>query len=255
MMGGDMAPLPSSDASLTGSAAFHTTRWSLVLSARANTEPLARHSLETLCRQYWPPLYAYVRHRGHPPHDAQDLTQEFFARLLEKDWLNAAEPARGRFRSFLLMAMKRFLANEWDRARAKKRGPGQPLLSLDNGEAESLYAASAPPALPADALFDRRWALTLLESVMHQLQEENSAAGRLAAYEILKPCLTASRTDLDYDSLAAQLRLTPASARSAVHRLRKRFRELFRAGVAGTVDNPADVDDELHAVIAALALD
>ena len=234
---------------------FRTTRWSVVISAQGKTSPDAFESLEALCRQYWQPLYAYVRRRGHGPHDAQDLTQEFFARLLEKDWLLAADREKGRFRSFLLMAMKRFLANEWDHAQAAKRGGGQPCISLDAETAESLYAIDQAATMPADTLYERRWAMILMETVMQRLRAEYESAGRAADYEVLKPCLTAERGDIRYDELAAILHMEPASARSAVHRLRKRFREVFREEISGTVANPADVDDEMRAVIAALGRD
>ena len=224
----------------------------MVLSAQGKSAGDAFESLEALCRQYWPPLYAYVRHRGHPAHDAQDLTQEFFARLLKKDWLTAVDRENGRFRSFLLMALQRFLANEWDRSQAQKRGGGCEVISLDAAEAEDLYARHDAAALPAESLFEKRWALTLLESVMRRLREEQAAAGREDEYKLLKACLTAERGDIKYEELAAALNVQPASARSAVHRLRKRFREVFREEVAGTVANPADVDDEMRAVIAAL---
>jgi RNA polymerase sigma factor (sigma-70 family) len=230
-------------------ATFHTTRWSVVLAARGRSTVDAQQSLDTLCRQYWPPLYAYVRHRGHTEHDAQDLTQAFFARLLEKDWLAAAERERGRFRTFLLMALKRFLANEWDRSQTQKRGGSARIASLDASEEIS------PPdrkSMSAESLFERRWALTLLESVMLRLREEHEAAGRLAEYEELKSCLTAERGAIDYESLAVALNIQAASARSTVYRLRKRFRELFREEIAGTVADAADVDDEVRAVIAAL---
>jgi RNA polymerase sigma-70 factor (ECF subfamily) len=237
-----------SDSSVTRRGPFLTTHWSLVLQARG-TAPAAA-SLEALCRQYWPPLYAYIRQRGHAPQDAQDLTQAFFARLLEKHWLEAADPARGRFRSFLLMALKRFLTNAWDHERAQKRGGGA-VFAVDPQELERLPLAD-PAALPGEALFDRQWALALLEAVMRRLRDEHAAAGRLAEYELLKPCLTAERGELDYTALGVVLGLTPVSARSAVHRLRKRFRDLFREEVAATVDDPAEIDDELRAVVAAL---
>jgi RNA polymerase sigma factor (sigma-70 family) len=230
-------------------AAFNTTRWSVVLAAQGKSSGDARHSLEALCTQYWAPLFAYVRHRGHAEHDAQDLTQAFFARLLEKDWLAAAEPERGRFRAFMLMTMKRFLANEWDRSQALKRGGSARVVSLDSAEQSLL---TDPHAMSAESLFERRWALTLLESVMQRLRAEHEAAGQLAEYERLKPCLTAERGAIDYESLAAALNIQPASARSTVHRLRKRFREVFRDEVAGTVADPADVDDEMRSVISAL---
>jgi DNA-directed RNA polymerase specialized sigma24 family protein len=238
-------------ASLTRLAAFHTTRWSMVLAAQGRSSDDSFQSLEALCQQYWSPLYAYVRQRGHSVHDAQDLTQAFFARLLEKDWLTAADQERGRFRSFLLMALKRFLANEWDRERAQKRGGGTKVVSLDIDTAE-LMPIPDPRLVPGESLFDRRWALTLLETVMRRLRAEQAAVGRIEEYEHLRPCLTAERGSVDYDALASSLRVEPASARSAVHRLRRRFREVFREEVAGTVVDPADVDDEMRAVIAAL---
>ena len=223
-----------------------------MLAARSEDAAHASVALEHLCRAYWPPLYGYVRRLGHDTHDAQDLTQEFFARLLSKEWLHAADRDKGRFRTFLLVAMKRFLANEWDRARAHKRGAGQPALHLDTAIIESQCATGNAGALSADHVYERRWALTLLEQVMARLRAEYSAAGRLTDYDILKPCLTAARGDLPYDDLAKALGVEPASARSSVHRLRKRFRNVFREEVAGTVSNPADVDDEMRAVIAAL---
>ena len=168
-----------------------------MLAAQGKASRDAFQSLEALCRQYWPPLYAYVRHRGFAPHDAEDLTQEFFARLLEKEWLAAAKRECGRFRSFLLMALKRFMANEWDRSQARKRGGGCDVISLDAEIAESLYAANAT-SLPAESLYEKRWALTLLETVMHRLKAEHEASGKLAEYEVLKPCLTADRGDIRF---------------------------------------------------------
>ena len=234
-------------------ATFRTTRWSVVFAVQGkSSETDAGQSLETLCRQYWPPLYAYVRHRGHAVHDAQDLTQAFFARLLEKDWLAAADRERGRFRTFLLMALKRFLANEWDRSQTQKRGGGVKIINLEAAESISI---PDPQTTTAESLFERRWAFTLLESVMDRLRDEYDAAGRMTQYVQLKSCLTAARGSIDYEALGAALGMQPASARSAVHRLRKRFRELFRDEVSSTVADPADVDDELRAVIAALSSD
>lgn len=230
-------------------ASFRTTRWSVVLAAQGKSSGDAAQSLEALCRQYWPPLYAYVRQRGHSEHDAEDLTQAFFTRFLEKQWLTAADRERGRFRSFLLMTLKRFLANEWDRSQTQKRGGGIQFLSLDAAERLSL---PDPSATSADSLFERRWALTLLDAAMRRLRQEHESAGRLAEYEQLKPCLTAERGCIDYEALAATLKMQPASARSAVHRLRKRFRAIFREEVAGTVADVADVEDEMRIVIAAL---
>lgn len=242
------APDPPPKRSVIRHAPFHTTRWSVVLAARGKSGD-AVQSLEALCSQYWPPLYAYVRQRGHPEHDAQDLTQSFFARLLEKDWLSAVDRERGRFRTFLLMALQRFLANEWDRENAQKRGGAAKVIRMDAAEQMSL---PDPKSMTAESLYERQWAMTLLESVMHHLRQEHEAAGRLAEYEQLKTCLTAERGAIDYESIAAALNIQPASARSKVHRLRKRFREVFREEVAGTLADPADVDDEMRAVIAAL---
>lgn len=236
---------------LTHSASFRTTRWSVVLDAQGRASGEAVRSLETLCRQYWPPLYAYARHRGVSPHDAEDLTQEFFARLLEKEWLAAVKRECGRFRSFLLMAFKRFMANSWDRSQARKRGGGCEVISLNVDTAEGRVAANAA-SVPAETLYEKRWALTLLESVMRRLKAEHEAAGKVAEYDLLKPCLTADRGGIGYGELAQALGMEPASARSAVHRLRKRFREVFREEVAETVADPADVDEEMRAVIAAL---
>lgn len=236
----------------TRHAEFHTTRWSIVVGAQGKSSRDPAASMESLCRQYWPPLYAYARRRGHSRHDAQDLTQEFFARLLEKDWLAAAAPVRGRLRSFLLMAMKRFMANEWDRSQTRKRGGGIGFVSLDVEEGEHLFASGGPATQPAESFFDRSWALTLMESAMRRLQEESGTGDRRTEYERLKPSLTAGRGETDYDSLAVALGVTPTSARSAVHRLRKRFREIFREEVAGTVALPEEVDEEMRAVIAAL---
>ena len=157
---------------------FVTTHWSVVLSARRKDSPQSAAALETLCRTYWYPLYAYVRRQGHSPPDAQDLTQEFFARLLQKDYLKAAAQEKGRFRTFLIVALKRFLANEWDRARAQKRGGGQALLSLDTELAEQRYRIEPVEGSTAEKVFERRWALTLLDRTMTRLREEFGAAGK-----------------------------------------------------------------------------
>jgi RNA polymerase sigma-70 factor (ECF subfamily) len=237
-------PLPSH--------AFHTTHWSLVNAACSGTPDAVAASLESLCRLYWPPLFSWVRQRGHSPHDAEDLTQEFFARLLSRDWLLRADPDRGRFRTFLLVAMKRFLANEWDRSNSLKRGGRTPIFSLDAAP-DSLAALDPHPPADPDRDFDRRWALTVLSHVMDSLRLDHEASHRSSEFEILKPCLTADRANLDYATLAASLGITEASARSAVHRLRKRFRDAFRSAVAATVANPDDTDAEMHALITALA--
>ncbi|MCB1237546.1 MAG: sigma-70 family RNA polymerase sigma factor [Verrucomicrobiae bacterium] len=251
-----MSAKNDADPSRPEAAGFHTTRWSMVLSARGERGGAEADlaALEQLCRQYWPPLYAFLRYRGLGPHDAEDLTQAFFANLLEKHWLRAADREKGRFRTFLLTALKRFQAKEWERARAQKRGGGQRLLSLDTEGFETAYVSGsgAEAALPAETLYDRRWALALLEAAMRRLREEYERAGKAAEYETLKPALTADRGGAPYADLAAELGIEPASARSSVHRLRRRFRDLFREEVAATVADPRDVDDEWRAMLAAL---
>lgn len=236
--------------SCTGRHSFHTTRWSLVLSAQGKA-PDGFESLEALCRFYWQPLYAYVRHRGHNAHDAQDLTQAFFARLLEKEWLAGVNREKGRFRSFLLAAMKHFLANEWDRANTQKRGGRVQVIRLDAEMMENLHVPSVGVMSP-EGVFDKRWALTVMENVMGRLRQEHESAGKLPEYEKLKPWLTADRGEIDYQILASALGREPVSARSAVHRLRRRFREAFREEVAATVADAADVEDEMRALVMAL---
>ncbi|MDB6171873.1 MAG: hypothetical protein JWL59_1184 [Chthoniobacteraceae bacterium] len=219
---------------------FLTTRWSVVLTAQEGAASGAHEALEILCRSYWYPLYAFVRRSGHGPHDAQDLTQEFFARLLEKNWLHSAAPERGRFRTFLLVAMKRFLAKEWHRASAQKRGGGTMLLPLDTVDAERRYAGE--PVLAAEEVFERRWAMMLLEQTLEQLSAEYD--GR--EFGCLKNWLTAERGAIPYGELAAQLDISEGAARVAVHRLRKRFRAIFREIIAQTVDRNGAVEDEMR---------
>ncbi len=234
-------------ASLSPSPLFVTTRWSVVLAAKNQD---SRQALETLCRAYWYPLYAYVRRDGHTPHDAQDLTQEFFARLVEKDWLRLAGPEHGRFRTFLLVAMKRFLINEWHKSSAQKRGGHITHVPLDAEDAERRFASE--PDLAPDAMFERRWAMTLLEQTLTGLEAEFSTAAKAGDFQTLKHCLTLDRGSISYPKLASQMGCTEGAARVAVHRLRKRFRELFRANIAATLAEGEDVDMELKHVVAVL---
>jgi RNA polymerase sigma-70 factor (ECF subfamily) len=231
---------------------FATTHWSVVMTARDKASPESGHALQTLCKAYWRPLYAFVRRLGNPPQDAEDLTQEFFARLLQKDWLDAVERERGRFRTFLIMAVKRFLANEWDKSRAARRGGGQALVPLDTQFAEECYLADSGPALSADHLYERRWALTLLEQAMARLRAEYESDGRGEDFARLKTYLTAERGAIPYHEIARQIGASEGAARVAVHRLRKRFREVFRAAVADTVSSTEDVDAEMRYVIEVL---
>jgi RNA polymerase sigma factor (sigma-70 family) len=229
---------------------FVTTHWSVVLSAREKQSPQSAAALETLCRTYWYPLYAYLRRQGRPPHDAQDLTQGFFARLLKKDYLQAVAREKGKFRTFLLVALKRFLANEWDREHAQKRGGFAPVVPIDQEFAESRFAADPSPNVQPDVLFDRQWALTLLERAMTQLQEEYVASGRAKLFEYLQSCLAREESALPYAEIAARLNLTEPAVKMAVHRLRARYREILRAEIAHTVSAPEEVEEEVRHLFA-----
>lgn len=232
---------------------FLTTRWSIVLHARDAASAESAPALESLCLAYWYPLYVFVRRQGHSPHDAQDLTQAFFAKLLEKEYLRSVAQEKGRFRTFLIVAMKRFLINEWDRLSAHKRGGAVTHLPLDGALAESRYLHEPAADLPADHAYERRWALTLLDQAMARLRQDY--AGRELEFERLKGSLTASRGTVPYKELAAELQMTEGAVRVALHRLRKRFRELFREEIAGTVADEAEIDEEVRHVVAVLSRD
>jgi len=233
-------------------AAFETTHWSVVLAAGHSSVPGAQQALEKLCRSYWYPLYVYVRRQGQSPHDAQDLTQELFARLLEKKYLRLADPDRGKFRAFLLKSLKHFLVNEWEKARAQKRGGGQSFIHLDADIAESRYAAEPVQALTLDQVYEKRWAVTLIEAVVARLREGYAAADRLPVFEALKAFIWGEQTTLSYAEVAPLLGLTEGAVKVAVHRLRGRYRELLRAEIAQTVATPGEVDEELQHLIAVL---
>ncbi len=221
------------------------------MAARDGDTTQARKALAHLCESYWYPLYAFVRREGHAAHDAQDLTQEFFARLLEKHWLEAVDPGKGKFRSFLLAAMRHFLANEWDRFRRVKRGGGQVPLSLDAVTAEERYALEPVDRMSADRIYERRWALTLLEQVLTRLRREFIAAGKGKLFDELKPALTGEKAD--YGAIAARFNLHEGAVRVAAHRLRVRYRELVRAEIAETLSTEAEIDGEIQHLFAALA--
>jgi DNA-directed RNA polymerase specialized sigma24 family protein len=243
----------SSDTRPPDAVAFATTRWSVVLAARDQQRPddaKARAALTTLCHGYWYPLYAYVRRKGHAPHDAQDLTQDFFARLIEKDWLAGVAQERGRFRSFLLTAMKHFLANEWDKTQTQKRGGGAVQLSINDDTAESLYAAE-PASADDETLYDRRWALTLLDRVLTRLRADFADAGKTDHFDALKDALIGDSAP--YAKLAVRLRTTEGAVKVAVHRLRDQFRALLRAEIAETVTQPMEVEEELRHLFSVLA--
>jgi RNA polymerase sigma-70 factor (ECF subfamily) len=236
-----------------GQPVFVTTRWSVVLAARDPASPDSARALETLCRAYWYPLYAFVRGSGHSPHDAQDLTQSFFAVLLAKDYLRVVTPEKGRFRTFLRMAIKRYLMNEWDKQRSQKRGGGAATVAFDTTLAEQRFQEERSDALGPDAIYDRRWALTLLDEAMARLEQEYATAGKTAEFQQLKPHLTAGRGEIPYAAIAAACATTEGAARVAIHRLRKQFRETFRAVIADTVATPAEAEEELRHVLEILS--
>ena len=239
-------PAPSADV-------FATTHWSLVLAAGANRAPQPDLAMEELCRTYWYPLYAYIRHQGHSRQDAEDLTQGFFARFLARNYLKGLRSDKGRFRAFLLAALKHFLANERDRAASLKRGGGVPALSLDWKDAASRYQIEPANQLSPDKLYDRAWAVTLLERVIQRLRDESATDGKAEWFDQLKPFLMMDRTAMHYGQAAAALGLTPGAARVTVHRLRKRYREVLRQEIARTLSHPAQVDEEMRTLFSAFS--
>lgn len=226
--------------------AFVTTHWSVVLTARDENSSKSGEALEALCRTYWFPLYAFVRRQGRSPHDAQDLTQEFFARLLEKEYLKSAAQEKGRFRTFLLVALKRFLANDWDRQHAQKRGGSSLIVPIDPELAESRFLAGPAHELQPDLLFDRQWALTLLDRTMTRLHDEYVSTGRTRLFELLRSCLVKDESALPYAEIAARLHLSEAAVKMAVQRLRARYREILRAEIAHTVETPEEIEAEVR---------
>ena len=224
-----------------------------MLAAGHSGSPQADIALEQLCRTYWYPLYAYVRRHGHSREDAEDLTQGFFARLLEKNYLESITSDGGRFRSFLLVALKRFMANEWDRTNCQKRGGGVAPLSLDWQEAETRYQFAPADNLSPDKLYDRAWATVLLEQVITRLRDEHASEGKGDLYEKLKPFLMVGKSEIPYARAATDLKMSEGAVRVAVHRLRKRYRELLREEIAQTLATPSQATEEMHALFSALA--
>ncbi len=232
---------------------FATTHWSVVLTAGRSDTPRAQTALEQLCRNYWPPLYAYVRRVGHSPEDAQDLTQEFFARLLASNTVARADPERGRFRSFLLASLKHFLVNEWEKARAQKRGGQVRLIPLELDTAETHFASLPASSDTPDKAFDRQWALSLLDVVLGRLRKEYTESGRGELFLGLKETLTGGRLEIPYRDLGGRLELSEGAVKVAAHRLRQRYRELLREEIANTVSGPEEVEEELKHLFAALS--
>jgi RNA polymerase sigma factor (sigma-70 family) len=229
---------------------FATTHWSLVHAARDRVTPRARGALEELCGTYWPPVYAYVRRRERSPETARDLTQAFFTRLLEQNTLAAADRDRGRFRAFLLTSLRNFLADERDRALAAKRGGGRRRLALDFDDVDSRLSIEPFHELTAERLFEREWALRLLDVVLERLRAEQEAEGRAERFALLEPAITGE--DLPLTAIADRLGMTENAARVAAHRLRKRYRAILREEIARTLSDPAEVDDELGRLFEAL---
>lgn len=231
---------------------FVTTHWSVVMAAGQGDSRQAADALEQLCQTYWYPLYAYVRRQGHKPQDAEDLTQEFFTRFLAKEYFGRADPALGRFRSFLLACLKNFLAEQGRQARRLKRGGGQTIVSWDSRAAEERYGLEPMDPVTPEQLYDRRWALTLLETVLARLGEEQATAGKERVFAQLKDCLWGQIHETSYGEIAERLGMTEGAVKVAVHRLRQRLRDLLREEVAQTVASGEDVDEELQHLIGAI---
>jgi DNA-directed RNA polymerase specialized sigma24 family protein len=231
---------------------FATTHWSVVLAAADTKSPHGKDALEKLCRTYWYPLYAYVRRKGYDAHHAQDLTQEFFARLLARNYLSVADRNRGKFRSFLLGSLEHFLAREWTKAHAQKRGGGQAVISLDETNPENRYLLEPAHELTAEKIYDRRWATTLLGQAMSRLREECVASQKGDLFGKVEGFLSGEKGETSYADVAAALKMSEGAVKVAVHRLRKRYGELVRAEIAQTVATAEEIDEELHYLFTAL---
>jgi RNA polymerase sigma factor (sigma-70 family) len=236
-----------------GAQQFRPTHWSVVLAAGSQESPHASQALETLCRAYWYPLYAFVRRQGYDAHAAEDLTQGFFAHLLEHKALSKVDPGKGKFRSFLLASLNNFLNNERDKTQRLKRGGGAEIFSLDAEPAEERYQSEPVHGESPEKLFERRWAQAVVEQVATQLTREFAAAGQAARFEVLKDFLMGDPRNTSYDEAAERLALSVSAMTSAIHRMRVRFRELFRAEIANTVGSPDEVDEEIRYLAARLS--
>jgi RNA polymerase sigma-70 factor (ECF subfamily) len=240
---------PSKPSTVSGNNSgkyFSTTHWSVVLEAGQQDTPEAAEALERLCQTYWYPLYVFIRRKGHSPHDAQDLTQEFFARFLEKNYVSLADQSRGKFRTFLLRSLEHFLINEWTKAQTAKRGGPHKALSWDEQEAERRFSAEAVDGIPPDKAFEKRWAMSLLDEVMARLRAEFSAPDKRKLYEALKGAVMGDQTAVSYQEIGASQGMAEGAVKVAAHRMRQRYRELLRAEVGRTVATSAEVDQELR---------
>jgi|KBSSwiStaDraftv2_1062776.scaffolds.fasta_scaffold199317_2 RNA polymerase sigma-70 factor (ECF subfamily) len=227
-------------------AVFATTHWSVVLAAGEADTPQSSAALEKLCRTYWYPLYAHIRRRGYSEEEAKDLTQELFERLLERQFLCGLLREGGRFRSFLLTALDRFLVEHWQRSRAQKRGGGQPIVSIDAHTAEERYRLEPRDQRTPETIYEYRWAMALLDQVLHRLQQEFSEAGKDELFNMLRNYLVEGATEMSYAEGARRLGMSEAALRKAGERLRLRYQELFRQEIAHTVTSPVEVEDELR---------
>lgn len=223
-----------------------------MLAASRDPTPASREALAELCERYWPPLYSYARRQGHTVEEAQDLTQAFFTRFLEKRDVQDADPRRGRFRSFLLSSFKHFLANEYDRERAKKRGGGLLPISLEVETAEARYTAEPPDTLTPEALFERQWALGVIDRALAKVRADYVKGGKEATFEVLKGCLIGEKEQGGYADIARALGTTEGAVKVTVHRLRRRFRDVLRVEIASTVSEDSEIDDEIRYLIAVL---
>jgi RNA polymerase sigma factor (sigma-70 family) len=238
---------------------FVTTRWSLILSAAhfGSEEQRARDALAELCRTYWRPIFSFVRGRGYSIEDAQDFTQDFFVTILKNGWLQHADRNRGRFRSLLLKSLQNFLVNAAEKTQARKRGGGAEFISWDDWMAEAPSQLSLPAhaleSLPPERLFDLAWATTVVEHALQRLREECESKGKLWLFQALRPHLIEERHEVSYAELSAELGIADTAVKKQLHNMRQRYRSLLRAEVSQTVENPADVDDEIRYLCAALA--
>jgi len=231
---------------------FQTTSWSLVLQAAGQPSTQAREALANLCQTYWHPVYSFIRRSGYQPDQAQDLAQGFFMALLVKNYVGDADRQRGRFRSFLLSSVKHFLANERDRAHALKRGGGRTPVCIDAMEAEGWYAPAAVELTTPESLFERRWALSLLDRVMAKVRAEFAGIDKAKQFEKMAAFLTCDPEGAGYEGLAAELRMSAGALRVAVHRMRRKHRNILRAEIAETVSTPEEIDEEIRFLLSAL---
>ena len=222
---------------------FATTQWSQVIQARDGTESEVRRALGSLCETYWYPLYAYIRHKGTDPEEAKDLTQAFFTDLIGRDFLSNVDPSKGKFRSFLLGSLRHFLTNEWHRNTAQKRGGGAYTLSLDTDSAEKRFKLEPVEALTPEEVYERRWAVTVMQRAMARLREESDNE---AQFDTLRPFLTGAESQAPYSRIAEDLEISEGAIRTAVHRLRKRYGQCLRAEIAETVGDETEIDGEVR---------